>query len=65
VAVVTDLSAAIAALRAALAAARESSDIRYAERLIIFRQVDDLQEQAELFLCEASDYPDESADDRE
>lgn len=57
-----DLATALAALRAALISARESSDLCYADRLALFKQIDDLQVQAELFLCEAPDYPDDEED---
>jgi len=53
------LKDAIRTLGRRLAVARERSTMPYQERQEVFQAIDALQEQAEIYLCEAPDYPEE------
>jgi hypothetical protein len=51
------LEEAIATLRRRLELTRAQGVGTYAERQEVFKAIDALQEQAEIYLCEAPDYP--------
>lgn len=60
----SDLSAAaldeaIQMLAHRLAHCRMLNQMTYTERVEVFRRIDVLQAEAEIFMCEAPDYPDD------